>query len=290
MNCANHPEAPAAGYCRNCGKALCAACVRNVRGMLYCEDCLARVVRTPAAPPAGGAGSPALAAILGFIPGLGAVYNGEYTKAVVHVGVFAGLAAALSAHISDPYQVFLGLGFVCFYLYMPIDAYRAANARRAAAYPAAIGAPTQGAPAVPGAAPAAPVGAVAPAAPSRPKWWVGPVILVVLGVLFLLGNFGLLEGDWPRVVGPFILIALGGWLLWRRAERSDGMTARCACASCQRRGLLGPVVLITLGVLWLLGRLGGVYSLHMLWPVLLLVIGAVKVAEALASREGHVGN
>jgi thiol:disulfide interchange protein len=67
------------------------------------------------------------------------------------------------------------------------------------------------------------------------------------------------------------------------------MSVRCACASCRCRSLLGPVLLVTLGVLWLVGRLGGVYSLHTLWPVLLIVIGAVKLGEALASREGHVG-
>ncbi len=67
------------------------------------------------------------------------------------------------------------------------------------------------------------------------------------------------------------------------------MSERCECASCRRRSLLLPVLLITLGVLWLLGRVSGLYSLHTLWPVLLIVAGVVKVAEALASREGHVG-
>ena len=41
MKCAVHSEVDATGYCRNCGKALCAECERNVRGALYCEDCLA---------------------------------------------------------------------------------------------------------------------------------------------------------------------------------------------------------------------------------------------------------
>jgi len=49
------------------------------------------------------------------------------------------------------------------------------------------------------------------------------------------------------------------------------------------------VVLITLGVIFLLGIHSGFYSLHELWPILLIVVGAVKVAEALASREGHIG-
>src|SRR5713101_2533129 len=44
MKCAVHPDADAIGYCRNCGKALCAVCVRPVRDVLYCEDCLANVL------------------------------------------------------------------------------------------------------------------------------------------------------------------------------------------------------------------------------------------------------
>jgi hypothetical protein len=64
---------------------------------------------------------------------------------------------------------------------------------------------------------------------------------------------------------------------------------KCRCARCTCSGLMGPVVLITLGALFLVGRLGWSYSFHHLWPVLLIAIGLVKLAEALASSEGHVG-
>jgi len=53
---------------------------------------------------------------------------------------------------------------------------------------------------------------------------------------------------------------------------------------------MGPVVLITLGALFLVGRLGWNYSFRNLWPVLLIAIGLVKLVEALASSEGHVGS
>ncbi len=64
---------------------------------------------------------------------------------------------------------------------------------------------------------------------------------------------------------------------------------KCKCARCTCSGLMGPVVLITLGALFLVGRLGWNYSFRNLWPVLLIAIGLVKLAEALASSEGHVG-
>src|SRR5258707_5292490 len=48
MKCAVHSDVDATGYCRNCGKAMCSACCRPVRDVLYCEDCLATVMGHPA--------------------------------------------------------------------------------------------------------------------------------------------------------------------------------------------------------------------------------------------------
>jgi hypothetical protein len=52
---------------------------------------------------------------------------------------------------------------------------------------------------------------------------------------------------------------------------------------------MGPVVLITIGVLFLIGQYTR-YSVFDLWPILLIVIGAVLVAQWFASHEGHVGS
>ena len=38
MKCAVHPEVDATGYCRNCGKPVCAECAREVRGAIYDEN------------------------------------------------------------------------------------------------------------------------------------------------------------------------------------------------------------------------------------------------------------
>jgi hypothetical protein len=62
----------------------------------------------------------------------------------------------------------------------------------------------------------------------------------------------------------------------------------CTCAQCRIRALMGPVMLITIGALFLIGQ-STMYSFGQLWPVILIAIGAVKVAESLASSEGHVG-
>jgi hypothetical protein len=65
---------------------------------------------------------------------------------------------------------------------------------------------------------------------------------------------------------------------------------RCKCRRCVIGGLMGPVVLITIGVLFLLEQMVPGMSFGRLWPVLLLAIGGVKLAESLASTDGHVSS
>ena len=64
---------------------------------------------------------------------------------------------------------------------------------------------------------------------------------------------------------------------------------RCNCQRCAIRSLTGPAVLITVGVLFLLHQLhGGYFDFGNTWPVILVVIGLLHLASALAPRDGHV--
>lgn len=64
---------------------------------------------------------------------------------------------------------------------------------------------------------------------------------------------------------------------------------RCACRRCTIRALVGPATVITVGVLFLFDQMrGGYFSFSNTWPVILLVIGAIHLASALSSSEGHV--
>lgn len=234
MTCAIHPEREATAYCRNCGKPMCAECTRDVRGVLYCENCLAALVSARPAVRVH-APSPAVAALLGFIPGLGAIYNGEYVTGIIHVAVFAGIIAMLHNPLSVGMDIFLGIGLACFYLYMPIEAYRTARekqmAARGALYPAAapaaetspMGAPLEGAPPLPVTEPG---GGVAPAPRVRYCSPVtGAVILIAVGILVLLANLGFLQSEWLGHWWPLILVGIGAWWLWRRfrepAEKAE---------------------------------------------------------------------
>jgi TM2 domain-containing membrane protein YozV len=129
MNCNYHPEVPSSAFCQFCGKPLCKDCVRNVGGSVYCEACLAERLRgtgagAPVAPIFTGTPHPMLAALLGFIPGVGAMYNGQYAKAIAHVVIFAVLAS-----LSDHSGIF-GILVAAWVFYQVFDAYQTAMARR----------------------------------------------------------------------------------------------------------------------------------------------------------------
>ena len=54
---------------------------------------------------------------------------------------------------------------------------------------------------------------------------------------------------------------------------------------------MGPAIIITIGVLFLLNETrGGVFDFSNTYPVILIVIGAVSLAAALAPTDGHVSS
>ena len=64
----------------------------------------------------------------------------------------------------------------------------------------------------------------------------------------------------------------------------------CSCTRCRCcRGILWPVILITLGVLFLLDNIGvRGFEFQHTWPVILLVIGAVKLLQTNAPTDNHI--
>ncbi len=162
MNCSNHPDRERIAFCQNCGKPLCQECTRTVGSAVFCEPCLAaRIGATmppagaytnpaPGAqpgsaaagsypyvdpangihvngsipPPRPGSPNPWLAGGLGFIPGVGAMYNEQYAKGIIHLVVFAVLVS-----LADNHDIF-GLFIAGWIFYMAIEAYHTAAARR----------------------------------------------------------------------------------------------------------------------------------------------------------------
>jgi hypothetical protein len=212
MKCTVHTDRDATGFCRNCGRPLCPECTREVHGALYCEDCLGKLVASPpsgeARPaPAPHLPQPGVALGLGFIPGLGAVYNGEYVKALIHVLIFGGLIAAQSNEVSGSAHAFLGVLLGCFYLYMPIEAYHTAKTRlesRGVGVPPAPSASEES-------------GGMFANHRHTPS---GAIILIALGVFLLFANLGWLQWDWFSKAWPAALIVLGAWMLAERLRKA----------------------------------------------------------------------
>lgn len=282
MNCATHTQTPAAAFCRTCGRALCATCRRDVHGVVFCEDCLARRVEGAvppgyAPPPPGAqavnpnAPNPAVAAILGLIPGVGAMYAGEFTKAFFHVLVFASLIWAVST--VDFFAPFFGMLIAFWYFYMIFDSYRTAKAKQLGEpVPDPFGFTTLFS-SSPGKSPVA-------FDYRREHFPTAAVLLIALGVMFLLGNVY----DMRAIVKlwPLLLIYFGvtRFLAVRRSTL-------CPCVRCQASRMMSPAVLITLGALFMLDQWTDIKFRHT-FPAILIVIGAVKLLEAAGSTEGHI--
>lgn len=309
MNCANHDVA-AVAFCRTCGKPLCGTCTRDVRGVIYCESCLAARLDgttpaagfTPVVPPqpgqtgyqqfmdpslgAQGSGfkvppgptsgpNPTVAGILaGFFPfGVGAVYCSQYAKGLAHLVIFVLMIVGLSSDLPWFVKMVIGISMAFFYCYQIIDAVRTAKALQ-------LGQP---APDPFGLAQTFGMGEKVDAA----KVPTGAVILIGLGVLFLLHTVGLFEFGLHRF-WPLILIALGCWIFAKNWGLIESNRRMCLCERCRTRKLMGPAILVTLGVLFLLDNAGHI-GFDRTWPAILLVIGIVKLMQSNASSEGHTG-
>jgi hypothetical protein len=289
MNCATHSDIAAVAFCRTCGKPLCGTCTRDVRGVIYCEPCLAArldgtapvaafVPPVAAYPPMGGAprhssGSgpnPAVAGILaGFFPfGVGAVYCSQYAKGLAHLLIFVMLIFA-SDHAGNWDWIF-GLGIAFFYVYQIIDAVRTARALQEG----------QPAPDPMGLGQTFSMGEKFDAG----KVPVGAIVLIGLGILFLLHTMRIFETGLDRL-WPVILIFLGGWMFYRNYERSR---QSCGCGRCVTGCLMGPAMVLTTGILFLLDSMN-IAELHRTWPAWILVVGIVKLLQSSASSAGHVG-
>jgi Domain of unknown function (DUF5668)/B-box zinc finger len=82
-----------------------------------------------ATPPYESEAHPALALILGFIPGVGAIYNGQYAKGLIHAVVF-GLLVSIVSSMHGPLEPLFGLLIGAWVFYMAFEAYHTARKRR----------------------------------------------------------------------------------------------------------------------------------------------------------------
>ena len=195
MKCVNHPLVDSVAFCGQCGRPLCGECKHEVRGMAYCENCLAARLQGPGLPPLygpTGGPSPGVALALGFIPGVGAIYNGQVIKAIVQLLIFASLIAM--ADRADSVGPLFGLGAAAFYFYIVIDSYQTAKRKL-------LGQPPE-------------------------EWFglgdlkmnapIGAALLIGIGALLLLDNLGIPIFRHLGKFWPGLLILIGLVILQRR--------------------------------------------------------------------------
>jgi len=136
MKCAYHPGNYANARCGACQRPLCPACDHRIKGYPYCQDCIVAGIETLRRNAASGhrihhpeGKSVFLASLLGLVPGLGAAYNGQNIKALMHFVIVLGLWT-LTDIFDVPLEITFGLGAVAFHLYSIYDAFRSAKAAR----------------------------------------------------------------------------------------------------------------------------------------------------------------
>jgi hypothetical protein len=248
MNCAVHNQSQAVAYCRTCGKALCEECKRDVMGAIYCEPCIAARLQgaapgatmsgaMPPPPPMSvpGAPSPVIAGLLGFVPGVGAMYNGQFVKAFAHVVIFVMLIiAANNIHWAFGWMI------AFFIFYMAFEAYKTAEAKRhglpapdplgldrmfgiqeSQVHSTGIPPIVNSAAAYPPVSPQTPppLQVEPPPPPPQDKAPIGAIVLIGLGLLFLLQNLGIFR---IHNLWPLFLIGVGLWLAYKRTMQPSG--------------------------------------------------------------------
>jgi TM2 domain-containing membrane protein YozV len=229
ISCPTCVDSAVTAFCRGCGKGVCDGCMERHDGVSYCLECSPTVIDAepvaadvpliaasppPLPPPTAAATDvadgphPLLAGLLGFVPGLGAVYNGQYVKGVVHALIFALLFAVSTSSHEDAIHALLIPLIIFFELYMPIEAVRTAQAVRR-------GEPVDELSGI--------AGALVNTHGDSP---VPGIVFITLGVFLLLFTLGILQVDVVLRGWPLLLIAFGAWRLYASVQSKDSVPER----------------------------------------------------------------
>jgi TM2 domain-containing membrane protein YozV len=212
MNCATHPETPATAYCRSCGRPLCDSCKRLSAGTVFCEE----HAPTPAATAQGGpysqpvytapavadaSASPGLALFLGFIPGVGAIYNGQYAKGLIHAIIFGMLVSIVGSNYVGALEPLFGILIAVWVFYMVLEAYHTARKRRAGE-------------------PIDEFSSLVDLRGNSTRFPAGAVLLILLGGVLLLSTTEVISMERLMRYWPVLLIVAGAYMLYTRMAAS----------------------------------------------------------------------
>jgi hypothetical protein len=140
---------------------------------------------------------PGLAFALGWIPGVGAIYNGQYAKGLIHAVIWGVLMSIANSNAVHDMEWLFAMVVMAWWAYMVFEAYRTAQKLQRGE-------------------PVDEYSSVLQLRGGPGRFPMAAVALIVLGVLLLLHTLELV--NFERVVRywPVLLIAAGAYMLWSR--------------------------------------------------------------------------
>ncbi len=146
-----------------------------------------------------------LALILGFIPGVGAIYNGQYAKGLIHVVVF-GLLISLTQSNFGGFQPLFGLLIAAWVFYMAFEAFHTARSRRNGAVVEEFS-------------------SLFDVRPTHGRFPAGAILLIALGFILLLNTTDIIRMETLERYWPVGLIVCGLYMLYVRVTPRSHVVA-----------------------------------------------------------------
>lgn len=143
-----------------------------------------------------------IALLLGFIPGVGAICNGQYAKGLIHAVIFGLLVSAEASTRVAAINIICGIMIAAWIFYMAFEAFHTAARRRR-------GLPVEE------------FSSLFDVRGSQNRLPLAAILLVVVGFLLLLDTTDIISMEVFARYWPVALIALGVYLLYARVHPSD---------------------------------------------------------------------
>jgi putative Mn2+ efflux pump MntP len=135
--------------------------------------------------------------MLGFAPGVGAIYNGQYAKGLIHAVVFGLLVSFESTSAHGFMEPLVGIMIGAWVIYQAFEAYHTARKRRYGLQVEEFS-------------------SLFDMRPTHGRFPVGALLLIVLGFILLLNTTDIISLEVFARYWPALLIVFGVYMLYNR--------------------------------------------------------------------------
>jgi TM2 domain-containing membrane protein YozV len=144
---------------------------------------------------------PVLALFLGFIPGVGAIYNGQYAKGLIHALVFGMLITIITNSRGGMMIPLVSILLAAWVFYMAIEAFHTASKRRKGLEVEEFS-------------------SLIDVQPKQGRFPVGALLLIAIGFILLLDTTDIINIEQLTRYWPMGLIVVGVYMLYNRVSSS----------------------------------------------------------------------